>query len=480
MVVGLLSITLMEVTDTILMGRVSTSAQAAVALSGLLIHTITLFFRGLVTGGETLVAAADGAGDEQRKHQAAGAGVWLGMVTGLAASVMLIAVAPWVIAWSVPDQEMAGRMASYLSVRVFAVPFVVMGFGVLAGLQGVGDSKSRMWGGVAGNAVNALAALVLIFGWGPFPRLEEVGAAIANILGSITMLVIYGWRYIHLFKRVATPSRALLRDVLTVGLPFGIQMLLGVLAFSVMNMVLSSLGPVQLAASQIVINIISVSFLPGWGIGEAAGILVGRYLGAGKPETAHRSLVNARWLAVMVMGAWGVVFLFAGNAVVGFFSDDPAVLEIAAVLIRMAAFFQMLDALAMVHLSVLRGAGDTRWSMIVHSSMSWMVTVPAAFLLARGLGWGAPGAWMGLTVELLLLSAITFWRTQGIRNGKVGRLDLLLGQEGAAAMMAMARQDEKPSAPSAAVPPALEQENAVLALAADVPANDDGEQAKVA
>ena len=109
------------------------------------------------------------------------------------------------------------------------------------------------------------------------------------------------------------------------------------------------------------------------------------------------------------------------------FSQDPKVVEVAGTLMLFAASFQLLDAVAMVHLCALRGAGDTRWSLVATVMTSWGITVPATLFFGLWLGWGAPGAWLGLTLEIATLATITGFRVTGLRKGRVGRLDLLLG-----------------------------------------------------
>jgi MATE family multidrug resistance protein len=92
-----------------------------------------------------------------------------------------------------------------------------------------------------------------------------------------------------------------------------------------------------------------------------------------------------------------------------------------------AAAFQVFDAMAMVHLCALRSAGDTRFTLLLTTVAAWGITVPAALGLGMVLGWGATGAWLGLTVEVIVLALVSGWRVGGLRSGRVGRLDLLLG-----------------------------------------------------
>jgi len=427
--VGMLSYTLMGAVDTMLMGHVGTAAQAGVGLATTLFFFFLSFFMGLTTGPQSLVAAAHGANDNRRLRRSGGAGILIGSISGLlAACFLLVAYGP-ILGLAVQDEAMAAACGNYLTLRVWGMPFGVLSMGLLAGIQGLGDTKSRMWISIICNGLNIGLDVVLIFGAGPIPAMHEEGAAIATAVANVVGAALYGYRYLKLLGKPLLPTLEVISSSIKLGLPMGIQRIIGVLAFTVMSLILARIGARHLAASEIVLNIISVSFLPGFGIGEAGGILVGRYLGAGEPLHAHRALGSARMLAIWLMGACAVLFALRGEAIAGLFTTDPEVARLAGTLMIYAAAFQIFDALATVHLCALRGAGDNRYTLVVTTICSWGLTVPVTLLFALVLGWGAPGAYLGLTLEIAALAGITGLRVRGIANGSVGRLDLLLGKE---------------------------------------------------
>ncbi len=425
--VGMVSFTLMGVADTLVMGYVGTIAQAGVGLGATFVWTFMAFFRGATSGAQSIVAAADGASKRDRVERAGGAGVLIGLVSGLVAAGALALATTYALPVMVEDPAMVGSATRYLEVRVWGLPLTLTAFGLMGGLQGKGDSKARMQASVAGNAVNVLLDVVLVFGLGPFPRMGEAGAALATVVGGGVMLLVYAWRYWRLFGRPRLPGGEVLRSALSVGLPAGSQALLETIAFATMNIVLARVGPMHLAASQIVLNIVSVSFLPGYALAEAGGILVGRYVGAGRGDGARRALRTSRNLALIFMGVCGVLFAVAGGHIASLFTRDPEVVALAAQIMFVAAAFQIFDAVAMVHLSVLRAVGDTRYTLVVTGLASWLLLVPATFALGLWAGWGAVGAWIGLLLEISFLAALTAWRVPGIYDGRVVRMKLLLG-----------------------------------------------------
>lgn len=429
--IGMFSFTLMGVVDTLLMGHVSTTAQAGVAVATMVVITFIAFFRGIASGCQALVAAAHGARNPVRIQAAATSAVLMALGFGVVAGTIVRFVAAPGLEWVVGDAEVAAAGRRYLEVRAFAVPFSMLSFGLLSSIQGLGDTRTQMWVSLAGNVVNAGVGVVLVFGVGPFPRLEEAGAGWSTVAGAATMASLYALRFRVKIGGLVRPTAEVLRSALSIGVPAGIQNLIGVSAFVVMNVALARAGREELAASQVVFQIISLSFLPGAGVGEAGGVLVGRYLGAGQPEVAGRTLSSARRIAIGVMAVFGLVFFLFGTSIASLFTEDPAVVERAAVLMLFAASFQVFDAVAMVHLAALRSAGDTRFTLLVTTLSSWACQVPGTLILGLYLGWGARGAWVGMTVQVLAEALITAPRVLRLGRGTLARLDLLLGRAAA-------------------------------------------------
>ncbi len=426
--VGMLSYTVMGVIDTALMGQVGTSAQAGVGLASTLIFCCMSFFRGIVTGAQNIVAAADGAKDHARVRQAGSAALLLGATSGLMAMVVCAIIVFFVLPFITSQEpQLADATFHYFSLRLIDLPISIVGFAAQAALQGLGDTKIRMWAGLAGNAINGTLDFVFIFGLGPIPAMGASGAALATIAGTLAMTLMYLKRYLTCFKRPQMPPKSVLFNAAHLGLPAGTQALLANIAWGLTNVVLTRIGSSELAASQVVVNITSLSFLPGYGIAEATSTLVGRAIGARNLPLAARTIRSGRKIALTVMGLCGVLFFTCGSQIASLFSQDQSVLLAAGKLLQIAAAFQLFDAIATVHLASLRAAGDMKFCMIISCSGSWGITLPATVLFGACLGWGASGAWLGMLAETLMLAFFTGWRIKGIAQGRIGRLDLLLG-----------------------------------------------------
>jgi MATE family multidrug resistance protein len=184
------------------------------------------------------------------------------------------------------------------------------------------------------------------------------------------------------------------------------------LAFATFTSVLGTLGTAQVAAHQIAMATIRASFLPGVAISEAASVLVGQALGRRSPEDADRTTRAALLLATAFMTACGIVFAFGGDAIVGAFTGDPDVARIARVLLRIAAAFQVVDAISIVLRGAVRGAKDVHVPALIGVAIVWTCVPTAAILLGRVAGLGAAGGWYGFLGETTL-GAVFFglrWR----------------------------------------------------------------------
>jgi MATE family multidrug resistance protein len=174
--------------------------------------------------------------------------------------------------------------------------------------------------------------------------------------------------------------------------------------------VIARVGTSDLAANQIAIKILSLSFLPGCGIGEAACVLVGHRVGAKDVPGARRAFAASLFASVAVMGSVGVLLFALPEALIRLFQTDVTVVAVGRDLLPLGAFFQVFDAVAMTATGALNGAGDTRYTMLASLACARVVLVPCAWLFGFVLGWGARGAWLGMTLQVLALAAVMMHR----------------------------------------------------------------------
>jgi len=181
------------------------------------------------------------------------------------------------------------------------------------------------------------------------------------------------------------------------------------------------MGDAPMAASQAFISLLSISFMQAQGLGIAVSTLVGQYIGARDLRAAEQSFKSGIRLSLILGGAVGLLLISIPDQLLGLYSDDPRVLELGRPLLFVGAIFQIFDALAIISDGGLRGAGDTRWPMVVRFLFAWFVFLPAAWLLGMYFDGGLTWAWVGGVLYIAGLTAALFLR---FRSGRWKQIEI--------------------------------------------------------
>jgi putative MATE family efflux protein len=200
-----------------------------------------------------------------------------------------------------------------------------------------------------------------------------------------------------------------LTRLLRVGLPAAGEQFMMRLGMTGYARIIAGLGTAAFAAHRVALNVESLSFTPGFGFALAATTLVGQGLGARKPRAAEAAGYQTLHYAVVLMSAMGVVFFTFSRPMVLVFTRDPQVVDLASICLKIVGLAQPVLASSMVMAGALRGAGDTRWTLFITAFGIWLVRIPLA-LLFTGLGFGLPGAWVAMSIDLAVRGTLMFWR----------------------------------------------------------------------
>ena len=406
--ISMLSRTAMTTADTLFVGHLGTAAVAAIGLASIASFVFIALGWGLLGGINVAVSQATGAGREVREHwwQA----FWMALILG-AVALLLVPLGPWVLPALGASPEAAELGTAWYEVRLAGSVLLFLKVGLIAWFQGRGDTRTPMVATLIANLLNIALDPVFIFGWGPVPALGIAGAAHAT---NLSLAVGVGWLLIRSRPgRLVGLRRGVVREVVRLGSPMAAHFALDVLAFTAFVAILARVGEEALAAHVIVMRIVSVSFLPGHAVSDATSVLVGQAIGAERAEAAREAWRSGTRLAVGLMVLMGAVFLVLPGPLLSVFDPSPGVAEAGRVLLLVAAGFQLFDAIAMVGFGALKGAGDTRFTMLLGVSAAWLIKLPVGLGLALSVGWGAGGAWLGLTVEIAILAALVSWRLVG-------------------------------------------------------------------
>lgn len=425
--VAMLGDVAMGLVDTRLVSALGPAALGGVGLAITLMYLSYSAVFGVMRGVKVRAAHALGAGTPGHALRYAQAGVLLGLGAGVLVWVWGRDIT-WVLRAMGVDATLWAPARDFLSARTVLAPATCALSALVQWRQGVGDSRTPMRVTLVGNLVNGVLAWCLIHGHAGLPRLGVAGAgyatAFAELLSALTLGALLVRETLAARKSSASvPSlREAGRAVLSLGLPTGLQFGVETAAFATFTIILGGLGASELAAHQIALATLRVSFLPGIAVGEAASVLVGKALGRNNLAEADRVLRAALTVAVGFMALCGLGFAFGGRLVGGAFATDPALIARVQLLLRVAAVFQVLDAVNIVLRGALRGAKDVRIVAALGIAIVWLCVPGAAWLLGRQMGLGVLGGWLGFVGETALCATAFWWRwTRGAwRDGYVG------------------------------------------------------------
>ncbi|MGC9420769.1 MAG: MATE family efflux transporter, partial [Rhodovulum sp.] len=357
-------------TDAVMLGRYGVAELAAEVLGGTLFFVLFLLGAGFAWAVMPLVAAAAGAGDEVQLRRVTRMGLWVSVAFGLATLPLFLLAEPLFRALGQAPAT-AALAQEYLAIHGLGMVPALVVMVLKSHLAALERTRAVLWVTLGAVGLNALGNYLLIFGaWG-FPELGIRGAAWSSLavqLASMGALMAYAVRAFpghELFARFWRVDAEALAQVVRLGWPIGITNLAEVGLFAAASVMMGWLGTVPLAAHGIALQIASAVFMVYLGLSNAATIRAGRALGQGDGVGLRRGAVTVLVLTAGLAVAVAAVFVAAPGPLIGLFlgAQDPArgaVIATGAALLAAAALFQLVDAVQVVALGLLRGVQDTR------------------------------------------------------------------------------------------------------------------------
>ena len=369
----------------------------------------------------TFVAQYHGARRPRRIGPAVWQGIYFAVLSGFVLAALLPLVGPVFQAAGHPAEVMQAEVTYSSILLKGAFPTVLM-VTLSTFFTGRGQTRLVLLVNVATTLVDTVLNYLWIFGKAGFPRMGVAGAAwstiVAQTLGAVVYLVLIlrpahrrdhatlsGWRL----------EPALFGRLLRYGLPTGMQYCLEVLAFGLFMLIVGRLGTAALAASSIAFNLNMIVFMPMLGLGFGVSSLVGRYLGADRPELAERSTWSAFWMSLAYFAVCSAVYVLAPGLLIAPYAAgaDPSsfaeVGRLTAVLLRIVALYSIFDMMNVVFAGGLRGAGDTTYPLVATLVLGWTAMLAPAWLLVAH-GGGLIAAWAAPTTYIVLLGLLLMRR----------------------------------------------------------------------
>jgi putative MATE family efflux protein len=406
--------------DLYFVGQLGPDAVAAVGLTESLIILVFGVAMGLSMGTTAMVARRIGEGDHEGACVAAGQAVLTAVLISAPIGIVGVLLAPRLLGWMGATPNIAQGWP-YTAMLFGGSATIFLLFLNNAIFRGAGDAAIAMRALWFSNVINMVLDPCLIFGWGPFPELGLMGAAVATTIGrgagvlfQFAMLARHDGR-VRIGRRQLRPQWDVMKRLWRVSISGMVQFLVATANWLGIMRIIALFGAPTLAAYTIALRLIHFAILPSWGMSNAAATLVGQNLGAGKPDRAERAVwLTGRYNFLFLAGISLVFWVFAESLIAAFIAD-PEVIPIGVEVLRILSVAQVTAAYTMVIAQAFNGAGDTDTPTIINVVVYWLWQLPLAYVLAVPLGFGPPGVFTAVVI-----AGIT-WAVTGVvifRRGK--------------------------------------------------------------
>ncbi len=406
----------------LLVGQLGNSAMAGVSLAGQVQFVMILASFGIGSGAAIFTSQFWGRSDASGVARTQGVGLVLSLAAGLAVGLVAAYWPERLLGLFTPDRAVITEGARFLSASAWSFPLTAVGMSYSLVLRSVGDTRTPLQWALVGLAVQLLAAVVLIFGWSPLPgitvpALGTQGAGLALVLaklvetGGIVLSTQLRKRPNAGWARLFSFDRVFLFRYLKVALPVVINEVLWSLGISAIKAIYGWMGSTELAAVSVVDIFGQLLFIVFFGTGNAAAVIIGQAIGRGDLTEAQRLGKNVALFAPLMGAMVAVPLALAAPFVPHLFHLTPEARTLSTQLLWVVCV--LLPGRAFYHdmiVGVLRGGGDTNFSLWMDQSGIWLWALPVGWLMAFVLHWPFLVVYFLISLEEPLKSFLALWR----------------------------------------------------------------------
>ena len=410
---GMVSQNLLNLVDTGFVSVLGDQALAGVGIASFLNFMALAFVTGLASGVQAMAARRKGEGRTGEMAVPLNGGLLMAVGFGIPIMMATWAVAPTLLPILGNDEAVGAIGASYLRIRLLGVPAVGMNFAFRGYWNAIDMSRLYLRTIVLMHVVNAVLDYVLIFGAFGAPELGTDGAGWASFAATWTGAAFYFGQAFRLARGAGflagVPPFFTMMTMLRTSVPAGLNSFFFAAGMTTFFSIVARLGVSQLAAANVLLNLLLVALLPAIGFGLAAASLVGQALGQGDPDLARRwgwDVIRTAFPVVALIAAVGFI---APDLVLSVFLHDPNTLALARAPLMLLAVTIPLDVVGTVLMNALLGAGDSRRVLLVAVTAQWVLFLPAAYLIGPVLGFGLFGVFAAQGAYRILQGAVFAW-----------------------------------------------------------------------
>ncbi|WP_354332073.1 MATE family efflux transporter [Pedobacter sp. CG_S7] len=420
-VVSQLGHTVVHMADSVIVGHFAGTIQlAAVSLVNSVFMLILVMGLGISYGLTPLIAQENGRNNFKECGKLLSNSLIINMITGVILFCFVYFGTLFILDHLGQSPEVVAYAKPYLSyLGISIIPLMIFQtFKQFA--EGLGFTKQAMYVSIWGNVINIILGIIFVKGMFGIAPMGVKGVGLSTLIDRFLMAVVmvtYVFRSKH-FKiylegfKVNVLDKIISTKIFKIGAPVALQYSFEISAFSGAAILIGTIGAVEQAAHQVAINLAAVTYMMASGIASAATIKTGNNLGKRNFVDLRCAAIASYHVVIGFMSITALLFIFANNLLPYIYTEDSAVINIAAQLLIIAGFFQLFDGTQVVGLGVLRGIGDVNVPTFITFVAYWIIGIPLGYFLGITLGMGVNGIWYGLTFGLLTASVLLFFRFQ--------------------------------------------------------------------
>ncbi len=342
------------------------------------------------------------------------------LVATVVVSALCVGFANEIIAFCGSNEETHELAVAYFRIIMGGMIFNVLSMTINAAQRGSGNTMIAMRTNITSNAVNMLGNYLLIQGHFRFPAWGIHGAAIATVFGTVVACVMSIQSLFkkdnfvsipYIIKEKIKPSIEPLISMVKLGFSVFIEQILMRIGFMSTAMMAAGMGTAAMAAHQVGMNIMGLTFSFGDGLQVAAVALIGRSLGEGSPDKAKEYGKVCRRIGLSISLVLAVLYFFGGEALYGLFFEEEEIIAYGVSIIRTIIFIVLFQISQVIYMGCLRGAGDTNYTAMASTISVTVIRTGASYLFGFVCNLGMVGIWMGILADQIarfLFASIRF------------------------------------------------------------------------
>ncbi|MDR0789886.1 MAG: MATE family efflux transporter [Bacteroidales bacterium] len=414
-ILSLLCQSFVQVADTLMVGRLNALSLAAVSFSGAIINVALVLGIGIAIAITPLISQCFAQGKHKKIADFLANGLVINGVLSLVLVAVLIALIPFLSYFGQSKDVIVAAKPYYIIMALSLIPNQIF-LCFKQFLEGLQNTKVAMTIIISANILNIFLNSIFIYGLCGFPQMGVFGAGLASFIARLlTPIALFIYiRYHKTFCKylklidLKNINRIVSRSILRIGVPICGQMTIECFAFGFITFYFGWVSVTDIAAYQVVMTMVTMTFHICIGLANATTILVGYHLGKGNWQEISRFSKTGLHLALVFMSCSMLCFVLGGELISSAFSTDKAVIALASKLFIVAGMFQLLDGSQATLLGALRGLKAVKRPMYYAFASYIFIALPVAYVLCFVFSLPSWSILAGLSFGMLVVTLLYY------------------------------------------------------------------------